>query len=288
MLDSNKISEIIKSTERMFETSENTFKNSLPNFSSEKSGYIIAGNWKMNMDKSSTEKFLKGLCELKISADSTVIVIPPYPYISAVSKSLRYSKVRYGAQNVATEQNGAYTGEVSAEMLADFGCGYAIVGHSERREYYRESDEIIAKKIDRCFACGLVPIVCVGEKLDARQSMRYESVIEQQIIQGLSNLSESDAKNIIIAYEPVWAIGTGVVATPIQIEQTHKFIRDVLKRKFGMSGENIPILYGGSVKPDNIGEIAPILNVSGFLVGGASLKLSDFTSLIEKVGGLER
>lgn len=246
-------------------------------------GFIFAANWKMNQDKAKVESFCKEIKNIKTADGDSILIFPPFVYLDMLSRELSGSGIGFGTQNVSCEKSGAFTGEVSADMIAEFGCKYAIVGHSERRSLYKETDGDCAKKVRMLLSKNIVPVLCVGEKEDARRDGSFEEVIKVQLTHSLAGLKPEDGKNIIIAYEPVWAIGTGLVASTEQIAGTHKFIREVLCEIFKCYGKDIPILYGGSVKPDNIKGISKVNDVGGFLVGGASLKASSFIQMIETV-----
>ena len=209
----------------------------------------------------------------------TMIVCPPFTHIHSVVESLKRSNVEVGAQDCATEVKGAYTGEVSAEMIAALGCKYVILGHSERRQYYGETSETLNKKMSRAYENGLTPIYCVGENLEEREAERHFEVCKSQIEEVVYNLTEEQFGNLVIAYEPVWAIGTGKTATAEQAEEIHAYIREVLRAKFGAAAEECPILYGGSCKPSNAAEIFSKENVDGGLIGGAALKAEDFLAI---------
>ena len=208
-----------------------------------------------------------------------IIVCPPFTHIHSVIENLKGSNVEVGAQDCATEVKGAYTGEVSAEMIAALGCKYVILGHSERRQYYGETSETLNKKMSRAYENGLTPIYCVGENLEEREAERHFEVCKSQIEEVVYNLTEEQFKNLVIAYEPVWAIGTGKTATAEQAEEIHAYIRDVLRAKFGAAAEECPILYGGSCKPSNAAEIFSKENVDGGLIGGAALKAEEFLAI---------
>ena len=209
----------------------------------------------------------------------TMIVCPPFTHIHSVVENLKGSNVEVGAQDCATEVKGAYTGEVSAEMIAALGCKYVILGHSERRQYYGETSETLNKKMSRAYENGLTPIYCVGENLEEREAERHFEVCKSQIEEVVYNLTEEQFRNLVIAYEPVWAIGTGKTATAEQAEEIHAYIREVLRAKFGAAAEECPILYGGSCKPSNAAEIFSKENVDGGLIGGAALKAEDFLAI---------
>ena len=209
----------------------------------------------------------------------TLIVCPPFTHLSSVIESLKGSNVEVGAQDCATEAKGAYTGEVAASMIAALGCKYVILGHSERRQYYGETSATLNKKMAEAYANNLTPIYCVGENLDEREAERHFDVVKAQIEEVVFNLSEEQFRNLVIAYEPVWAIGTGKTATAEQAQEIHAYIREVLRSKFGTAAEECPILYGGSCKPSNAGEIFAKADVDGGLIGGAALKAEDFLAI---------
>ena len=245
---------------------------------------VIAGNWKMNNDLTQSEKLIVELKNLlqneKLNCD--VIVCPPYTSLSEASKLLKGSSIKLGAQNMYFEENGAYTGEVSASMLKSVGCEYVILGHSERRTIFNESDELINKKIKKALAAGLTPIFCVGELLEERETGITNDVIKKQILVGLTGITEEEMKKIIIAYEPVWAIGTGKTATPAQAQEVHEFIRDLIEIDYSLEIANdVTIQYGGSVKPDNAKELLSQKDIDGALVGGACLKADSFLGIIK-------
>jgi len=245
---------------------------------------VIAGNWKMNNDPNETRdlisKLLAGLKNLNSTCE--VVICPPYTSLSEASSMIKDSKIRLGAQNIHEEENGAFTGEVSAKMLLNTGCEYVIIGHSERRTIYKESDALINKKIKRALKNNLKPIFCVGELLEEREKNITEQVIKSQVLKGLQDFSLNDLKDLIIAYEPVWAIGTGKTATPQQAEEVHLFIRTLLADNLSSEfAENLSILYGGSVKPDNSKELLSQKNIDGALVGGACLNADSFISIIK-------
>ena len=210
-----------------------------------------------------------------------VIVCPPFTSLSEVNSLLKGTQVMLGAQNIYYEESGAYTAEISADMLKSVGCEYVILGHSERRVIFNESDELINKKIKFAIAKGIKPIFCIGELLEQRESGDTMKVVSSQIEKGLEGITAEQMKNIIIAYEPVWAIGTGKTATPEQAQEVHYFIRELVAKKYSSSvAENIVIQYGGSVKPDNAGELLSQNDIDGALVGGACLKADSFLSII--------
>lgn len=243
---------------------------------------IVAGNWKMNMDFDEGRDLAISIIRKLGPLEATVIFCPPYihlNYLSTLSKGL--DNLYIGAQNCHENNSGAYTGEISAGMLKSVGCQYVILGHSERREFYGEKDELLAKKVDAAIAQKLYPIFCVGEKLESREAGDQEKVVEEQLRNGIFHLDKEQFSNVVIAYEPVWAIGTGKTASPNQAQEMHAFIRKLIAQKYDqqIAGET-SILYGGSVKPDNAKEIFSQPDVDGGLIGGASLKAPDFVALV--------
>ncbi len=236
----------------------------------------------MNTTPAQGVELLKGVAELKsaITAEVELIVAPPFTHLSEAVKAAAGTGVEVAAQNCAAEAKGAYTGEVSAEMIASLGIKYCILGHSERREYYGETSETLNKKMAQCFANGLAPIYCIGERLEEREANKQEDVCRAQIEEVVFNLTAEEFASVVIAYEPVWAIGTGKTATAEQAEEIHAFIRTVLAEKFGAeAADKTPILYGGSCKPSNAEEIFSKANVDGGLIGGAALVASDFIGI---------
>ncbi len=248
---------------------------------------IVAGNWKMN---TTVEEGLQLVSELEskikdLKINAEIVVAPPFTHLFAVSQKLDKQSdiIKLSAQNCAEEISGAYTGEVSVSMLHSLSCKYVIVGHSERREYFGESNSQLLKKVKLALASDLCPIYCVGEKLCERESGDHFNVVSSQIEQVLCMLEEGEAANVVVAYEPVWAIGTGKTATADQAEEMHKHIREVIGKKFPAISDNISILYGGSCKPSNAAEIFAKENVDGGLIGGASLSADDFTAIINAI-----
>ena len=213
---------------------------------------------------------------------SEALLCPPFISIPAVQSALNGSGFQTGAQNVSNQDNGAYTGEISTSMLKDAGCTYVIIGHSERREYYGETDELIAEKTKKVIDDGLKAILCVGELLQERKSGKQEEVVEKQVNAVLNYLGEDVSDNFVIAYEPVWAIGTGETATPEQAQEMHKFIRSLVEKSWGKaSADKVRILYGGSMKPDNAHELLSMPDVDGGLIGGASLKADSYGQILD-------
>ena len=244
---------------------------------------FIAGNWKMNTNSSSSVALAAGLAEALKEIDSVdVAVCPPSVYIQAVAAALSASNIAVGAQNVYFEGNGAFTGELSCEMLKDTGCTYAIIGHSERRHILGETDELINKKITAAISSGLQPIFCVGELLEEREAEKTAEVVSRQIKKGLEGLDEERVQAVTIAYEPVWAIGTGRTATPDQAQQVHGMIRGLISELYNEDiASKMRIQYGGSAKPNNASELMSQPDVDGLLVGGASLKVEDFSAMVK-------
>lgn len=242
---------------------------------------IVAGNWKMNTTPAEGVELLKGVIALKgeVSPSVDFIVAPPFTHLSEIVKVAKGSGIAVGAQNCAAEAKGAYTGEVSAKMIASLGVDYVILGHSERRQYYGETSETLNKKMVQAYENNLIPIYCVGEKLEERESGKHFDVIRAQIEEVVFNLTPEQFSKLIIAYEPVWAIGTGKTATADQAQEDHAFIRKVLADKFGAAAADTVILYGGSCKPTNAAEIFSKEDVDGGLIGGAALVAADFINI---------
>lgn len=243
---------------------------------------IIAGNWKMNKTVSEAADLAKAVRAAMTKATETEVVLcPPFTALTAVAAEINGSSVRLGAQNMHWEEKGAYTGEVSAAMLRSAGCDYVILGHSERRQYFGESDESVNKKCQAALKAGLIPIVCVGETLAERQASTTEAVVERQVRGALQNLTAGQVAGLVIAYEPVWAIGTGVVATTEQAQQVHAFIRQLIGQLCGSdAAEAVRIQYGGSMKPDNAAQLLAQTDIDGGLIGGASLEAGPFLDIV--------
>ncbi len=243
---------------------------------------FMAGNWKMNK---TTGEAIDLVRELKAAISGVkgveVAVAPPFTALYAVCKELEGSSIRLAAQNLYWEEKGAFTGEVSPLMLKEVGCHYVIIGHSERRQFFGETDETVNRRIKAALAQGLKVIFCIGEILKEREEGKTFSVIERQVEDGLKNLSDKEMKNIVIAYEPIWAIGTGKTATPGQAEEVHRFIRGKIEKLYSQEvSEEIRIQYGGSVTPENIKGLMEQANIDGALVGGASLKAESFSKIV--------
>ncbi len=245
---------------------------------------FICGNWKMNTTAAEAVRLLDGLKPAAAAAPAVEVgACPPFVYLAGASAALKGSAIALGAQNMYFEASGAFTGEISASMLTDVGCKYVILGHSERRHVFGEGDELINKKVRAAFAAGLIPILCVGELLEERESGNTEAVVKRHVTEGLRGLAASDAARIVIAYEPVWAIGTGKTATPEQANDVHVFIRGLLAELYDVeTASAIRIQYGGSVKPDNTFDLMSLPEVDGALVGGASLKVDSFSQIIKE------
>lgn len=242
---------------------------------------IVAGNWKMNNDLAETETLITALKEQQITSDAEVMIAPAFTNLWQAFNSLKENPIEVIAQNMHYEDSGAFTGEVSGPMLKSLGVKTVILGHSERRAYFNETDAVLAKKVDAALRNDLRIIFCFGEELDDRKSGKQESLVASQIKNALFHLNGDDFKNIILAYEPVWAIGTGETATPEQAQDMHAFVRKTLSDKYGADVANgVSILYGGSVKPDNAQEIFSKQDVDGGLIGGASLKAEDFIAIV--------
>jgi triosephosphate isomerase len=242
---------------------------------------LIAGNWKMYKTASEAATLATQVRAGATSPDVDVLVAPPFTALAAAAKALDGGSVLLGAQNMHAEKEGAFTGEVAAPMLKDAGCSHVILGHSERRQLFGETDEGVARKAGAAIAAGLVPIVCVGETLEERDADRTMVIVERQVERALRGLSPQQVARLVVAYEPVWAIGTGRTATPAQAQEVHRFIRGLVSRSHGTAaGDAVRILYGGSVKPDNIGALMAEDDIDGALVGGASLKADSFLKIV--------
>jgi len=245
---------------------------------------IIAGNWKMYKNLKDGQELAVALRrDLYKIENVDIIICPPFTLLAYLADALETSNIAVGGQDLYWQEEGAFTGEVSPSMLKDAGCRYVIIGHSERRQFFGETNEAVNKKIKAALKCGLTPIVCVGENLQEREANNTFKVIEDHINNGLLDISASDVLQLVIAYEPVWAIGTGKTATGEQAQEVHKFIRDLLKKNYGKEvADSVRIQYGGSVKPENITELMNKPDVDGALVGGASLKAESFTAIVVK------
>jgi triosephosphate isomerase (TIM) len=244
---------------------------------------LIAGNWKMFKTPGEAAETAKQLVRhAGAVTDIDMMIAPTFIALSAVFAAIKNSPVALGAQNLYWENEGAYTGEISAPMLKSAGCQYCIIGHSERRQYFGETDETVNKKIKAAIKAGLQPVFCVGETEKERESGQTLSILDKQIKKGLEGLVSAQLDSLIIAYEPIWAIGTGKTATDDQAQEVHRFIRSLVKDNFGRAlSDSIRILYGGSVKPDNIASLMAMSDIDGALVGGASLSAESFSQIIK-------
>jgi len=243
---------------------------------------IVAGNWKMHKNAEETEDLLNDLIDkLPNDVEARVIVAPTFVNLSSAVEHLQFTNIGVAAQNMHQSEAGAFTGEISADMLKSIGVNIVILGHSERRAYFHETDALLAEKVNTALKHELEVIFCFGEELKDRQSEQHFNIVENQLKDGLFHLEAKDWENIILAYEPVWAIGTGETASPEQAQEMHKFIRQTIETKFGADvAENVSILYGGSVKPENAKEIFGKPDVDGGLIGGAALKAADFSAIV--------
>jgi triosephosphate isomerase len=242
----------------------------------------MAANWKMNKVTSETREFVERFFpEVKEVSGVDIVLAPPFTSLTTASevlKSLANTHIMLSAQDVFHEEKGAYTGEISPSMLTDVGCKFVIIGHSERRQYFSENDEIVNRKIKTAQKVGLGVIFCIGESLEEREAGKTFDILEREMNQGLDG---ADIENIVIAYEPIWAIGTGRTATPEQAQEVHAFIRENLRKKYSNKSNDIRIIYGGSVTPENIDSLMACTDVDGALVGGASLKIESFIRIVK-------
>ncbi|MGA9407479.1 MAG: triose-phosphate isomerase [Bacteroidota bacterium] len=242
---------------------------------------VIAGNWKMNKDVFETADLINGLRKSLDKAKAEVIICPPFTSLVVAQQLIKGTSIKLGAQDVSIHDDGAYTGEISAKMLKSAGCEYVIVGHSERRQFFHESNELINQKAKKVLASGLKAIICVGETLDEREKEITDKVISTQIKGVLAGLTEADLERVIIAYEPVWAIGTGKTATAQQAENVHQLIRKLVGQMYSWKvAERLIIQYGGSVKPENAKDLLSQADIDGALVGGACLKVDSFSGIV--------
>jgi triosephosphate isomerase len=252
--------------------------------------FLIAGNWKMNAGPKEAKSLADQIAGTWAGSDlrSEVLLCPPFVSIPFVVKRFRDTGLKTGAQNVHTEDNGAFTGEISTDMIKELTCEYVIAGHSERRAYFFETNELVADKAGKIMDSGLKPIVCVGEKLEERKNDIHREVVKDQLTSVLYKLDQKDAANLVIAYEPVWAIGTGETATPEQAQEMHEYIRGLIDQEWGTdASESVRILYGGSMKPGNAEELLSQPDVDGGLIGGASLKEESFSEIISIAESLD-
>jgi len=246
---------------------------------------VVAGNWKMHKNAEQTEDFLNELIDkLPVDIDAEIIVAPTFVNLASAVDHLEYTNIDVAAQNMHQAESGAYTGEISADMLKSIGVNTVILGHSERRAQFHEDDALLALKVDSALEHDLRVIFCFGEELKDRQSGNHFNVVENQLRDGLFQIGKHDWVSIVLAYEPVWAIGTGETATPEQAQEMHKFIRETVRKVFGSDiAEDVSILYGGSVKPENAKEIFSQPDVDGGLIGGASLNADDFVAIVKAI-----
>jgi len=243
---------------------------------------IIAGNWKMNKTTSEARDLASKLISLVAGVkDRDIVLAPTFTALSTVAEAIKGTNMALSAQNLFWEDKGAFTGEISAEMLLDLGCKYVIIGHSERRQFFGETDETVNKKVRQALNKGLLPIVCVGELLSEREAGKANDVIERQVVGALKGVTAAEMQKIVVAYEPVWAIGTGKTATPDQANEIHAFIRQKIRSLYSAEvADALRIQYGGSVTPDNVSQLMAKPDIDGALVGGASLKPESFAALV--------
>jgi triosephosphate isomerase len=241
---------------------------------------LVAGNWKMNGSIAANAALLTQIQSEFSGTECDVAVCVPFPYLAQCQSLLSESSLCLGAQDVSIYECGAYTGEVCAAMLLEFGCHYVIIGHSERRAYFGETDELVAKKVVVAIEKGLMPILCVGETLEQREAGQTKEIVQQQLDAVLSVIAASSLEKIVIAYEPIWAIGTGKTATPEMAQEVHALLRRRLQEKDVAAAEQVKILYGGSMKPDNAQALLAMEDIDGGLIGGASLKAQDFLAIV--------
>jgi triosephosphate isomerase len=246
---------------------------------------IVAGNWKMHKNAEETEDLLNELIDkLPDDIEAQIIVAPTFVNLASAVDHLEFTNIGVAAQNMHQNESGAFTGEISAEMLKSIGVNIVILGHSERRAYFHETDTLLAQKISTGLKHDMTIIFCFGEELKDRQNKQHFNIVENQLRDGLFHLENKDWEQIILAYEPVWAIGTGETASPEQAQEMHEFIRETIRKRFGSDvAEDVSILYGGSVKPDNAKEIFSKPDVDGGLIGGAALKASDFAAIVNSI-----
>ncbi len=246
---------------------------------------IVAGNWKMHKNAEETEDLLNELIgKLPHDVEAQVIVAPTFINLASAVDHLEFTNIAVAAQNMSQFESGAYTGEISADMLKSIGVNIVIIGHSERRAYFHETDFILADKVTTALSHNMTVIFCFGEELKDRQNNQHFNMVENQLRDGLFHIKDKDWEQIVLAYEPVWAIGTGETASPEQAQEMHRFIRETVRQRFGSNvAEDVSILYGGSVKPDNAKEIFSKPDVDGGLIGGAALKASDFAAIVSSI-----
>lgn len=245
---------------------------------------IVAGNWKMNKNSEQTEDLINELIEqLPTDLEAKVIIAPTFVNLASAVDHTEFTQIKVAAQNMHQAEGGAFTGEISADMLKSIGVNIVILGHSERRAYFHESDALIANKVETALKHDMTVIFCFGEELKDRTSNSHFNIVEGQLRDGLFNLPESAWSNIILAYEPVWAIGTGETASPEQAQEMHEFIRETVRKQYGNIADDVSILYGGSVKPDNAAAIFSKPDIDGGLIGGAALNASDFVAIVNGI-----
>ncbi|MDR7870571.1 MAG: triose-phosphate isomerase [Tissierellaceae bacterium] len=241
---------------------------------------IIAGNWKMNNTIEEGLRLVEDIKSQNLNGSVEAVLCVPFTDLKPIGEAIKATEIKLGAQNMHWEENGAFTGEISPTMLKELGVEYVILGHSERRQYFNETDETVNKKMKSALTHGIKPIICVGETLEDRESNKEKEVVKNQIINGFKNIDVKEIDNIVIAYEPIWAIGTGKTASADDANDMIAFIRETIGELYQEAKENIRIQYGGSVKPNNIAELMAKSDIDGALVGGASLKADDFVKLI--------
>ena len=246
---------------------------------------IVAGNWKMHKNAEETEDLLNELIDkLPNDVEAQVIVAPTFINIASAVDHLEFTNIAVAAQNMSQFESGAYTGEISADMLKSVGVNIVIIGHSERRAYFHETDFILADKVTTALSHNMTVIFCFGEELKDRQNNQHFNIVENQLRDGLFHIKDKNWEQIVLAYEPVWAIGTGETASPEQAQEMHRFIRETVRQRFGSTiAEDVSILYGGSVKPENAKEIFSKPDVDGGLIGGAALKATDFAAIVSSI-----
>ena len=243
---------------------------------------IIAGNWKMNMTPAEAKELISALIPLVQDAQADVVICPPYLAIPTAAELVKGTNIALGAQNIHWAEKGAFTGEISAKMLKEVGVSYAIIGHSERRQYFGETDETVNIRTKAAIAAGITPIICVGESLEERETGKTEAIVSAQAEKALAGIEAEDVKALVIAYEPIWAIGTGKTATKEQANETIACIRETVKKLYGKeTAEAVRIQYGGSMNPKNAAELMAMPEIDGGLIGGASLKAEDFSKVVK-------
>ncbi len=245
---------------------------------------LVAGNWKMNGSRTSVEQLVGDILDQISGSESELVIFPPFVFLSMVAEMIQSKSVSVGAQNINSHPKGAFTGEVSAAMVAEFGCKYVLIGHSERRSLFDETDDIVSEKFTACVKSGLIPVLCVGETAAQKQEGRSEEIVHQQLQIVLDRCGIGAFTDALIAYEPVWAIGTGQSADPGQAAKVHELIRNVIAEEDQDIGEKIRLLYGGSVTPENAASLFAEEHIDGALVGGASLNATDFMTIFQLAG----